>query len=219
MTQQKITFSVTPRTLMGKKVKQLRSQGMMPGNVMGNSVASTPVSINTNQFIKLYDQVGDTGLFYLEIEGEKTPRPVLVVDVEADAMSGIPQHVVFKQVNLTEKITAEIPVELVGEFKLAGAVLLTVHDSIEVEALPADFPEKFEIDVTGLTEIDQAVTFNDLNYDRSKITLMVGEEELDTPVVLVQEVREEPVEEEAPAEAAEGEAAPTEAPAETEAAE
>lgn len=214
MTQQKISFKATPRTLMGKKVKTLRSQGLTPANVMGHLVDSTPISIKSNDFIRLYNEVGDNGLFYLEVEGEKTARPVLVDLFEVNALTNLPQHVVFKQVDLKEKIEAEIPVELVGEFKLAGAVVITVHDTIEVEALPTDLPEKFEIDISNLTEIDQSVTFKDLKFDRSKITLSISEEELDTPVVLVQAVKEEPVEEEVPAEVAEGEApATTEAPA------
>jgi len=208
MTQQKINFKVASRSLLGKKVKQLRTQGLTPGNVMGNSVASTPVSVPTTKFVKLYDQVGDSGLFYLEVEGEDSARPVLIDEVEVNPLTNQPQHVVFKQVNLSEKISAEIPVELVGEFKVSGAVVITVHDAIEVEALPTDLPEKFEIDISNLTEIDQAVTFNDLAYDRDKVTLMINEEEFDTPVVLVQEVKEEPAETAEPAEGTEGETTP-----------
>lgn len=205
MTQQKINFKATPRTVKGKKVKQLRRQGITPGNVMGHKVDSVPVSVSTTGFNHLYNQVGDTGLFYLEIDGEDVVRPVLIEDVEVNPVSNQPLHVTFKQVNLKEKITAEIPVELVGEFKTAGAVVITVHDAIEVEALPTDLPEKFEIDISGLSEIGQAVTFDQLTYDREKITLMINEEEHDTPVVLVQEVKEEPVEEVVTEEAAEGE--------------
>lgn len=212
MTQQKINFKASLRTLKGKKVKQLRSQGILPGNVMGNQVDSVPVSMSLTSFNHLYNQVGDTGLFYLELDGEAAVRPVLIEDVEVNPISNQPQHVTFKQVNLKEKITAEIPVELVGEFKTAGAVVITVHDAIEVEALPTDLPEKFEIDISGLSEIGQDITFNQLNYDREKVTLMVSEEELDTPVVLVQEVKEEPVEE-VVEEVAEGDAAET--PADT----
>lgn len=219
MTQQKINFKAVPRTLVGKKVKKLRSQGQVPANIMGHSIESVPISVGSTQFVRLYNQVGDSGLFYLEVEGETEARPVLVDQVDSDPLSGLPQHVVFRQVNLKEKVTAEIPVEVIGEFKLANAVVITVHDSIEVEALPADLPEKFEVDISSLSEIGQAITFKDLSFDREKVELQVSEEELDTPVVLVQEVKEEPVEEVPTEETAEGEAAPTaeaapEAPAE-----
>jgi large subunit ribosomal protein L25 len=202
---QKITFTAQPRTILGKKTTQLRRQGLVPANLMGSGVESVAVSVGLSDFNRLYNQVGDTGLVYLTIDGEAQARPVLIDVVHPEPISGNPQHVVFKQVNLKEKITAEIPVELVGEFAVKEAMLLTVHPTIEVEALPTDFPESFTIDISQFTEVGQAVTFNQLAFDRSKVTLMVGEEELDTPVVSVQPQQEEVIEVEAAPEA-EGEA-------------
>jgi large subunit ribosomal protein L25 len=212
---QKVTFKTQPREVVGKKVSQLRRQGLVPANISGNLDKTIPVAVELAKFDKLYSQVGDTGLFYLTVEGEKKERPVLITEVQRDPVSDVALHVVFRQVDLSEKITAEVPVEIVGEFEVKGAILATLHDVIEVEALPQDFPEKFEIDATQLTEIGQMVSYKDLNYDRSKVTLMVDEEQLEAPVVMIQEVKEE-VEPEATettdgaegAAPAEGEAAP-----------
>jgi large subunit ribosomal protein L25 len=213
---QKTTFTAQPRSILGKKTKQLRRQGLVPANLMGRGVNSVPMSVGLTAFNRLYDEVGDTGLIYLTIEGETQARPVLVDQVDPNPLTGEAQHVVFKQVNLKEKITAEIPVELVGEFGVKEAALITVHPTIEVEALPTDFPENFTIDISLFTEVGQAVTFNQLDFDRSKITLMVNEEELDTPIVSVQPQQAEIVEEveaveEAPVDGVtpEEEAAPT----------
>lgn len=219
----KITFSAEPRTILGKKTKHLRLEGKIPANIMGRDVESQAISIQTKDFKKLYNEVGDTGLVYLSITGEKSERPVLVSEVGINPVTGEFLHVVLKQVNLKEKISAEIPVVVVGEFSVPDAVLLTVHPTIEVEALPTDLPESFEVNVEGLTEIGQAIAFKDLKYDASKIEILVSEEELDTPVVVVQELKEE-VEEtpeetpEAGAEGAEAEVATSEEP-KTEAAE
>ncbi len=210
----KITFSAQNRTVMGKKTNQLRRAGLIPANVMGHSIESVPVSLATSAFTKLYQKVGDTGLFYLEIEGQSTSRPVLIDQVDYNPVTGTVQHVVMKQVNLKEKINAEIPVELVGELTVPEAVVLTVQPTIEVEALPTDLPEKFEIDISVFTEIGQSVLFKDLAYDRSKVELQVSEEELETPVVIVQELAEEVVEEvaETPAEGEPGETTPESTP-------
>ncbi len=211
---QKISFTAQPRAIEGKKVKQLRKQGMIPANISGNVEKTIPVSLDRVGFTKLYEKVGDTGLFYVKVEGEEKDRPVLVSEDQRDPISGNMVHVVLRQVNLSEKIKAEVPVEVVGVFELKDALVVTVHDAIEVEAYPQDLPEKFEIDVTQFTEVGQMVTFNQLSYDKSKVTLMVEEDQLDSPVVLVQEVKEE-VEEVVEAAPAEGEAAtPGEAPAE-----
>jgi large subunit ribosomal protein L25 len=204
---QKITFKTQPRTLTGKKVGALRRAGLVPGNISGDLEKTVPVSVDARSFAKMYEQVGDTGLFYITVEGEKADRPVLVDDVQLDPISAEVIHVVFRQVNLTEKISAEVPVELMGDVEIKDALVVLLHDVVEVEALPQDLPEKFEIDVTKFTKVGDMVAYKDLDFDRSKVTLTIDEDQLDEPVAMVQEIKEEvePVEA-APAEGAEGEA-------------
>jgi large subunit ribosomal protein L25 len=206
---EKITFQAKSRTLSGKKVGQLRRMNQIPANVSGNVDKTVPVSVEQLAFERLYDKVGDTGLFYLKVEGEKTDRPVLVGEVQSDPISQKVLHVVFRQVSLSEKVTAEVPVEVVGETEIKNAIVAVVHDAIKVEALPQDLPEKFVIDISTFTEIGQMVTFNELEYDRNLVRLDVEEEQLATPVVMVQEVKEEK-EEVVAAAPAEGEAVATE---------
>lgn len=217
---QKIKFQVQPRVLAGKKVGQLRRQGLVPANISGNLDKTIPVSVEQRKFEKLYEEVGDTGLFYVTVEGEKNDRPVLVDDVQLDPTSGVVLHVVLRQVDLTEKITAEVPVELVGEVEIKDATVVTLHDVVEVEALPQDLPEKFEVDISKFTQVGDMVAYKDLSFDRSKVSLTIDEEQLEEPIVMVQEVKEE-VEPEPTAEAAEGAegAAPTPAEGEAPAAE
>lgn len=188
---QKITFSAQPRTILGKKSKHFRDQKQIPANISGDLKASIPVAVDTVDFQHLYHRVGDTGLFYLKVEGETIERPVLVDDVQNDPLSGQLLHVVFRQVNLSEKVEAEVPVEIVGEFAVREALVVTVHPEITVEALPQDLPEKFVIDVSKFTEVGQVITFNQLEYDKSKVHLQVEEDQLDTPVIMVQAIKEE----------------------------
>jgi large subunit ribosomal protein L25 len=202
----KTVFAVTKRDVIGKKAKRLRTATQVLGNIMGDVEASFPLEMSSNAFQKVFDQVGETGLIYLKVSDEAQERPVLVNDIQRDPVSGQIIHVVFRQVDLSEKVTAEVPVEVVGLFDVKNAVLATLHQSIKVSALPTDLPEKFEVDISGLKEFGQAITFADLNYDKSKVTLQIDESEMQSPVVMVQEVKEEV--EEAPVVAAtEGEAA------------
>lgn len=210
---QKIKFQIQPRVLEGRKVGQLRRQGLVPANISGNLDKTVPVSVDARKFEKLYEEVGDTGLFYVTVEGDKAERPVLISDVQLDPITAQVLHVVFRQVDLTEKITAEVPVELIGEVEIKDATVVTLHDVVEVEALPQDFPEKFEIDISKFTQVGDMVAYKDLEFDRSKVSLTIDEEQLDEPVVMVQEVKEE-VEPEPTAEVAEGAEGEAAAPAE-----
>lgn len=193
----KITFPISTRDLKGKNAKQLRAQKIVPGNVYVAGGESVALQFSEKEFNKLYEEVGETGLVYLKIDELKNDRPTLVDEVQVDPVSGSVLHVSFKEVDLKEKIEAEVQIELVGEFELKEAVVIQVKNSIVVEALPTDLPEKFEVNIGDLTEIGQSITLADLDFDKSKVSLVEVEsdEDWENPVVLVQEQREEEVEE------------------------
>ena len=193
----KITFSASARDLKGKGVRRLRAQEVVPGNVYVAGGESVALQFPEKEFQKLYQEVGDTGLVYLKVGDSEESRPTLIDEVQVDPVSSDVLHVSFKQVNLKEKIEAEVPVELIGEFDVKEAVMVQVKNSIVVEALPADFPEKFEVNIENLTEVGQSITLADLTFDKSKVSLVEieNDEDWENPVVLVQAQREEEVEE------------------------
>jgi large subunit ribosomal protein L25 len=199
------TFQVQKRT--EEKPKKLRRTGVVPGNIFGGK-KSLAIQMGDQDFRRLYEEVGETGLVYIQVDDAKEQHPVLVEEVQTNPVDGSLFHVSFKKVDLTEKVEAQVPVETIGVFDVPQGVLMVVKDEIEVEALPADLPEKFEIDVSTLKEVGQMIAYKDLNYDRSKVTLILGEEGEEEPVVLVDRQREEEPEEQPVVEAAEGEAAP-----------
>jgi large subunit ribosomal protein L25 len=188
---EKITFSAQPRTLMGKKSGQLRRQGQVPANINGNVEQTVAITVDKAAFNKLYHKVGDTGLFYLKVEGESKDRPVLVSDLQLDPLSAQVEHVVFRQVDLSEKVKAEVAVELIGELQVRNALIVTLHNTVEVEALPQDLPEKFVVDISKFENVNDMITFEDLDFDRSKVSLQIAEEQTKEPIVMVQEVKEQ----------------------------
>lgn len=191
----KTTFKVNKRSK--RKAKQLRRDGLLPANVYIPHKDSIALELNPHQFQKLLKEVGETGLIYLTIEGETKAVPVLIDEVDHNSVSGDMSHVVFRAVNLKEKITAHIPVEIVGEFKVDEAVLITVQDSVEVEALPTDFPEKFVLDVSQLKVVGDNFTLADLDFNHDEVSLVVNEDEDPAQVVLIsvqQQAEEEPEE-------------------------
>jgi hypothetical protein len=71
-------------------------------------------------------------------------------------------------------------------------MVLTVVDALEVSALPTDLPDKFEVDISALKDFGDTITIGDLKYDREKVEIqMTGEVNEESPVVLLQEVKEE----------------------------
>lgn len=194
----KVVFHVNLREKLGtSQSKQLRHQGKVVGNVFGLGKDSTAVYMDKMSIKRLYEDQGDTSLIYLTVGDSKKQSPALIDSYDIDPVTQEPTHVSFRRVDLSDPIEADIAVSLIGEADVPGAVISLVKDSVTVEALPADLPEGFEIDISALSEIGQSVMLSDLEFDSSKVTLVLGEDETpeEITMVIVQEVKEE-VEEE-----------------------
>lgn len=177
----RISLKATERTVFGKKVKRLRRDGMLPGNVYGNTDKNEAVSVKFSDFIVVYNQAGETGLLDLKIGVERV-RPVLIRDVQYDPVKDTPVHVDFYQVNLLEKVSVPVPIHVMGEepevVHKGEAVVLQVLNEVMVEALPTDLIESLEVDVSSLQNVDDAVTVGQLRVDKSKITILAEEDEI-----------------------------------------
>jgi large subunit ribosomal protein L25 len=217
------------RKIEGRKVKKLREQGILPGNVYGKKIKSEAVQVDLKDFEKVYKEVGETGLLTLLVG--KDEKPVLIHNLQVNPKSDMPIHVDFLQVDLKEKVEADVPVELAGEApaeKQAIGTVVQYLNEIKVEALPMDLPEKFIVDTSVLAEVDQAIFVKDLKVDAGKVDIKTGadeivvkveppqkEEVVETPIVAVGAEGAVQAEGEAPAEGvAPTEGQPTEAPKE-----
>lgn len=205
----KLTLDVQKRETVGRKVKKLRKEGIIPGNIYGKKVKSMSVQVDGKVFGKIFTEAGETQLIELILNGDK--KPVLIHNIQKDPVNDNFLHVDFLQVDLSVKVTARVPVELVNDSPAEKQGLGTAVQQlmeIEVEALPGDLPEKFEIDLSNLAEVDQMVQIKDLKVDKNKVEVKNGEEEI---VVKVEPPKTE--EEVAPPtteEAVEGEEVPAE---------
>jgi large subunit ribosomal protein L25 len=195
MANQKL--KVSERKIKGRKVKQLRKEGLLPANIYGKKTKSTALQLDLDDFEKAFQETGETGLVDLEIENGKTKKKktVLITNVQTDPVTDNPIHVDFHEVDLKEKVTASVPVEVLGEApaEKQGLGTVVVHMvELEVEALPMDLPEKFEVDITSLSEVDQSILIKDLDYDKKKVEISGGSEEVVVKVEPLREEEEEP---------------------------
>lgn len=212
----KYSLNGEKRTQIGRKVKKMRQAGKLPGTVYGKNVKSETVAVNYADFKKVYSEAGETGLVELKVNGEV--KPVLIHNVQVDALSGLPLHAEFYQVDLKQKVHANVPVEFIGESPAVHekqGVLLTILDEIEVEALPTDLPEKLEVDVSELAAVGQEIKVSDLKVPTGVAVLT----EPELTVVKVGALVTKEAEAEAAAEAAAAAAAAAEAAAAAPAAE
>lgn len=211
------------REVLGRKVSALRQKQILPGNLYGKKIKSQALQVQLDDFLSVFKEAGETGVINLSFAGGKgETTSVLVANVQKNPVTDAPIHVDFRKVDLKEKITASVPVGFVGEApceKTGVGTVVQYVDEVEVEALPTDLPEKFEIDVSGLAEVDQAILLKDLKFDRTKITLQDDLEKIVAKVEPPQKIEEEvptPLAEEVGTTAQEGEPVAEEMPAEGE---
>lgn len=206
-------LSVEKRETLGKQVKKLRREGILPANIYGADFTSVSVQLPVKEFNRVFEIAGETGLVDVEFEGKTIP--VLIKNVQINPITDVTLHADFHKVNLKEKVTAKIPVEAVGEAKAETdkvGLLEQPTMEIEIEALPTDLPEKIEVNVENLAVIDDQILVSDLSIpegvevlsDQGQVVFKVGE-------LITKEMEEQMAADEAETEAAAEEQATEEA--------
>jgi large subunit ribosomal protein L25 len=207
------------RNVTGKAVRHVRRDGYVPGVVYGHRTEPVNLQVSERALHHALRVAGTNRLITLSIGGQETPKMVLVRELQRDSLSHVMLHVDFYEVVMTEEITAEVPIVLVGESTLVKngeGLLFQGLDTIEVECLPADLPQQVEIDLSGLMEIDQGINVRDLKLgDAVKVLTDLNEVVVKILPPEVEEVEEAP----APAEEAEVEVVGKKVKVEEEAAE
>lgn len=215
-TKTTIKLKADKRTTFGRKVKQMRQKGILPINLYGKKIKSIALQTPVTDFTKIFAKTGESQLVELMILPDQKTRHALINNVQKDPVTGAVLHADFRQVDLTEKIEAEITIELKGESPAInkGGVLVQTVNSLRVEALPADLPEKFTIDISGLAEVGDSIVLKQLQYDQAKVKLIDEDEnkllvKIDTPTKEeVKPVEAETAEADEAGESKEGEAKP-----------
>ncbi len=211
----KVELKVSPRPVLGKKVKRLRREGIIPANVYGRALESVSIQVVRDDLVRVVRSAGRNEIVYLRLDGEE-PRPTFVRQIQLNPVTDAILHVDFYQISLAEKVRIDVPLAMVGTApaeQTHGGTLLHSMDSIAVEGLPTDIPSVIDVDVSGLEEIDASIHVADLSVpaqvtvlsDPGMVVAKIAPPHVEKEVE--EEVGEEVLEGE---EAAEGEAAPEE---------
>jgi large subunit ribosomal protein L25 len=173
-----IRIKAEARTEQGTgAVRRLRRTGMIPGSVMKMKKGGTElIKLPAHDFMMATrGHASKQLLVTLDLDGKEVPA--LMREMQNDVLAGTPIHVDFSEVSLTEKVRVTVPLYLVGEpvgVKLGGGVLEQTLRTIDVDCLPTDIAEKFEVDVSGLG-LDQTMFVRDLNLGDKYTVVTHGE--------------------------------------------
>ena len=143
-----------PRTAGNKNdARRVRRDGKIPGVVYGAGKEALSVTIDPRQVQRiLHSETGHNTIFNLQLAGSAT-TPVMIVDWQFDPIKDSLLHVDLKRIDLTKRIAVKIPIVTHGDpkgVKLQGGIHEIVTREIEIECLPDEIPEQFDVNVSEL---------------------------------------------------------------------
>jgi large subunit ribosomal protein L25 len=184
------TLEANRRAVVGKQVGALRRQGLVPAVLYGSGIDGMPIQLDAKETERLLSRVSASTLIDLKVDNEE--HKVLVRDVQRDAIRLDLIHIDFLKASMDVKIRTTVPIELVGEapaIEDMGGVLVIGVTELEIEALPADLPDRIVVDLEPLAEVDDAITveslylgegvkvFTDLDENVAHVIYLAEEEE------------------------------------------
>jgi large subunit ribosomal protein L25 len=164
-----IELKIVGREILGKKVKYLRRQGVTPVHLFGHGIESLALQCDTAELERVLERAGQTRLITLKLAKEKKPRTAVIREFDRDWQRGQLLHVDFYQVKMEEKIRLEVPIVLLGEAPaLKSKLNMLDHElgTLTIECLPAIIPDSIQVDISSLTEPEQAIRVKDVVLDK-----------------------------------------------------
>ena len=148
--------------------RKLRTDECIPAVVYGLK-DNVSLSINPKELRKLIDDKGRNVLIELKVDGDSAEnRNVVLKEFQTHPLKPGWVHIDFLEIDISKKIKVKVPVFLVGVSpgEKQGGIVNHIIRALEIESLPNDIPEKFEVDMSKV-ELNQMIRVSDLNLGKS----------------------------------------------------
>ena len=178
------TLSLSQRTVTGKKVKQLRRQGILPVHMYGRGIDSMSLQGVAGDLRRLLPRIGTNIPVSVQVEGNEGENVCFVRDVQRHPVTEDLLHIDFIRVDVTQTISAEVPIALIGSAPATqqGGTLLQPLTSLLVEALPMNIPATVEADVSGLDDFEKSIIVRDIPI-ADNVTVLTDRDEFVARVI------------------------------------
>jgi large subunit ribosomal protein L25 len=204
----------TGRTLGSRSTNRLRAAGKIPGVLYGRGTTPTPLAVDARELrAALRGDHGINAVLTLEVDG--TEHVAMARDIQRHVTRGTVSHVDFLVVDRNVSVSADVPINLVGESDLGGGAMVDiVLSSLTINAKPESIPAAIEVDQSSLT-VGAQVMVRDLILPAG-VTTEADPDEVVVRVLVsdataeLEALDEEAAEGETPAEGGEGGGEPAE---------
>jgi len=162
---EKIELNADIREATGRRVKHLRTEGLIPAVLYGRDLDSTLLQVDAVDLGKALRVAGTHQLITLKVNNGQ-PQMTLARDIQRDVVKHDYLHVDFYAVKMDEKVRTQVPLILIGDppgVTEEGGILTQGLDELEIECVPSELIASIEVDVSGLVEINDTISVSDLD--------------------------------------------------------
>ena len=162
-----LAIDITHRTTVGKKVKKLRQNGKIPIRLFGGGIDHMPMQADASSLGKILSQTGFNSPIFVNFDSSKEENVCFIREIQRDPITEELLHIDLLKVDMSKKVTVEVPVRLFGvpdAVKNLGGILLQSINSIPVSALPLSIPESISVDVSILVDFDKSIRIKDIEF-------------------------------------------------------
>lgn len=160
---EKVVLKAKKRTVTGKQVSTLRRAGELPAVLYGHNIETVSISLEAHSAGLAIPKLTSSSIVNIELDGKLIPA--LVREKQKNYIRNELIHVDFQAVSLTEKINAAVTIQFHGvspAVKHYNAIVVHNMNSLDVEALPNDLPERVEVDLSTLVNVGDTIHVRDL---------------------------------------------------------
>ncbi len=190
---ERVVIKASKRDVFGKKVGQMRREGLIPGVVYGHHIEPIAITMNAHDVTRAMIGLTPSSIVTVDIDGEQ--HAALIRERQRDYLRNRFIHIDFQAVSRAEKIRARIETVLEGTapaVKNYNGIVLHEKEYIEVEALPEHLPERFVVDISKLEMIGDIIRISDIDIS-DDVTIF---DDVNDVIVSISGVKEESAEEE-----------------------
>ena len=185
------------------KLYALRKKGEIPSVFYGAGRTSTPISISSIEFKKIWREAGESSAVKIFMPDSETKMPetekadidVLIHEVQLDPVTEEPNHVDFLAIDMKKQIRVKVPLDFVG---ISGAVkagignLVKVLHEVEVEALPKNLPHSLAVDISKLERLEDSIIVSDIKLPDGVVAI-TNQRDIVASIILQKEEKEEAI--------------------------
>jgi large subunit ribosomal protein L25 len=146
--------------------RRVRVAGKIPAVLYGSGHQPVAIEVDPKQISRiLFSETGHNTIFDIEVAGQSAAK-AMIVDWQREPIKDQLIHIDMKRIALDKALRVKVRVKLLGipvGVKTAGGILDQVLREVEIECLPADIPNRIDLDVSNL-ELFQSLRVSDLPH-------------------------------------------------------